>query len=369
MVKSPKKPEDVKDEPGAEERFKRGVKRALETPPKPHEEMKADRKVLGVVVSPPISEAFAFGAFDGSRCAFGIIDAKGDAVVPLEGDFVDVALQVMLADRVMRAVHLAFDDRMEAFCRIDMNEAAKSHIFISRVIDARMSAVIARWLDVDLAFIGHEIGRFVDAGVQVLFDVLRGDVGDVLGADFAATLNERHNSVLLRFRLAIMNVLLFAADIGFVAFDNLVASTDRAAFALGWRHRLANAHLKEPGCLVLHAEHAPELVRAHALLARSHQPERKEPFTKRNVAALHHGIGADGELLPAFLAMVVAGSWPRDWLFLRRLAHHRIWRQCLDGFRLLAKGASRPIRPALFFEMHACRVLVVKNRIGDVKHS
>jgi hypothetical protein len=38
-----KKPEDVKDEPGAEERFTRGLKRALETPPKPHDEVKAER--------------------------------------------------------------------------------------------------------------------------------------------------------------------------------------------------------------------------------------------------------------------------------------------------------------------------------------
>ena len=52
-------------------------------------------------------------------------------MVPLEGDFVDLALEVVFAYRVMRSVHLAFDDRMEAFRRIDMNETAKSHIFIS----------------------------------------------------------------------------------------------------------------------------------------------------------------------------------------------------------------------------------------------
>ncbi len=44
MAKAPKKPEEIEDEPGAEERFTRGLKRALETPPKPHEELKADLK-------------------------------------------------------------------------------------------------------------------------------------------------------------------------------------------------------------------------------------------------------------------------------------------------------------------------------------
>jgi hypothetical protein len=38
------KPENVKDEPGAEERFMRGIKKALKTPPKSHEELKAGRK-------------------------------------------------------------------------------------------------------------------------------------------------------------------------------------------------------------------------------------------------------------------------------------------------------------------------------------
>lgn len=44
MKSLPKKPEEVKDEPGAEDRFMRGVKRALDTPPKPHEELKAARR-------------------------------------------------------------------------------------------------------------------------------------------------------------------------------------------------------------------------------------------------------------------------------------------------------------------------------------
>jgi hypothetical protein len=43
MTRAPQKPEDVKDEPGAEERFMRGVKKALETPPKPHDEMRLEK--------------------------------------------------------------------------------------------------------------------------------------------------------------------------------------------------------------------------------------------------------------------------------------------------------------------------------------
>ena len=43
MIKAPEKPEDVKDEPGAEERFMSGIEKALETPPKPHDELRLER--------------------------------------------------------------------------------------------------------------------------------------------------------------------------------------------------------------------------------------------------------------------------------------------------------------------------------------
>jgi hypothetical protein len=39
-----KKKTEIKDEPGAEERFKRGIERALNTPPKPHKEVAGERK-------------------------------------------------------------------------------------------------------------------------------------------------------------------------------------------------------------------------------------------------------------------------------------------------------------------------------------
>ena len=38
------KKQQIEDEPGAEERFKRGIERALKTPPKPHKEAVSERK-------------------------------------------------------------------------------------------------------------------------------------------------------------------------------------------------------------------------------------------------------------------------------------------------------------------------------------
>lgn len=38
------KKQQLVDEPGAEERFKRGIERALNTPPKPHKEVTGERQ-------------------------------------------------------------------------------------------------------------------------------------------------------------------------------------------------------------------------------------------------------------------------------------------------------------------------------------
>jgi hypothetical protein len=222
--------------------------------------------------------------------------------------------------------------------------------------------------DVDLAFVGHEIGRLIDADVKMLFDILCGDVRNVLGANFAVALYQRHNGVLLWLRLAIVDVLLFAADVGFIALDNFVAAADRAAFVLGWRHRFANAHLKEPCAFVLKAKHPAELMRAHAFLGSRHQSEGEKPLRQRDMAALHDGFGADRELLAAFAAMVIAGCWLRDRFLLRGLAHHRFSGEGLHGLLLLAEGANSAGWPALLFKVLAGFVFVAKDLIRDVKH-
>jgi len=71
---------------------------------------------LGVLGSTrlPVHKALAFRAFKKVFGAFCVIDAKRATVIPLKRDFVDVALEVVFAYRVMRSVHLALDDRMEA---------------------------------------------------------------------------------------------------------------------------------------------------------------------------------------------------------------------------------------------------------------
>jgi hypothetical protein len=185
------------------------------------------------------------------------------------------------------------------------------------------------------------------------------------GAHFATALNKRMDSVFLWLWLALVDVLFLAADIGLVALDNEIATADWAAFGFRRRHGLTNTHLKKPCTLVLKAKHPAELMRAHSFLARGHQAEGEKPLTQGNVASLHDSARADREPLPALAAMVEAMNWLGDRVFLRRLAHH--WRG-LHGVLLLTEWARSAARPALSFKMLASRVVVVKDRIGDIKH-
>ena len=47
---------------------------------------------LGLAIRPPVKQALSFRTLDRIDSAGGIINAKGDAVIPLEGDLVDIAL-------------------------------------------------------------------------------------------------------------------------------------------------------------------------------------------------------------------------------------------------------------------------------------
>src|ERR1700722_12642580 len=69
--------------------------------------------------------------------------------------------------------------------------------------------------------------------------------------------------------------------------------------ARGRRRGFADAMAEEPSRLVGHAEHALELERAHALLARAHQVHREQPLGQRNLAALHDRADRDGKLAVA----------------------------------------------------------------------
>ena len=95
-----------------------------------------------------------------------------------------------------------------------------------------MTGELAASADIDVAIIRHQMGSGINVHFQVLADVLGGDVRYVFRAHRAVALNESYNGVLLRDRLALVDVLGLAADIGLIALDNLVKAADWASLGV-----------------------------------------------------------------------------------------------------------------------------------------
>jgi len=93
---------------------------------------------------------------------------------------------------------------------------------------------------------------------------------------------------------------------GLVNFKSLpfAAQRARAAFV----HRQPNAVADEPAGFEIDTENAAELIRAEALLARTHQVDRLQPDVQRDMARLEDGPDLDGERLPAGVALVNADA-------------------------------------------------------------
>src|SRR5271163_654784 len=84
-------------------------------------------------ISPPIGETTALGVANGSASALGIVDAQPFAVVVAVVEFVEIAMQVMLAHVLIRAVEPTLEDREEAFGGVGVDIAA--HVFLLTVLD------------------------------------------------------------------------------------------------------------------------------------------------------------------------------------------------------------------------------------------
>lgn len=202
------------------------------------------------------------------------------------------------------------------------------------------------------AAIAHQVRLAIDA-LHDLADVLAVDVRNVAGLETAAALDQRHDGVLRRDRLAVVDVLGLAADERLVRLDRLAGAAHRAVIRLGIEaHRLADAHGEEPGALVGDAERPMQLMRADALLAGGHQVEAQHPLRQRDLAALHDAADRHRERLLAVVAV--------DQAFAVRLAGEA------RDVRRAAVRADRAIRPAKAFEMGAGRILVVENRVREI---
>ena len=71
-------------------------------------------------------------------------------------------MQMALADRMVRAKHRALHEAETAFCGVDMQEAAKPHVFVGAVVDSAVAGEFVADPWVDKAFVGHQVAGAID---------------------------------------------------------------------------------------------------------------------------------------------------------------------------------------------------------------
>ena len=107
---------------------------------------------------PPIGEPLALDTLGGERGAFQVGHV---AAVVAEIEFAQVSLQMFGAHPLIIAGDPTLEDREVALDGVGVPEAA-AHIFLDRVSDGPVAAILAAGALVVTRFVGHEVGGAVD---------------------------------------------------------------------------------------------------------------------------------------------------------------------------------------------------------------
>lgn len=220
-----------------------------------------------------------------------------ETVVVPELELCNVKMQIFLADVVESADDTALDDRPESLNRIRVNRA--HDIFLGGVVYGGVRISLLAETVIANPLIGAEQANFVrDSFAYEGFQCGGLDVSDhasddvALAADrsgddcaLAASGGTRHSVTLVS-----VFVLGFAADEGFVNFDN----TAKLFFRLDQSNADFVSH-KPSGFDRTEAHVAAKLPRAHALFAGQDQVSDLEPVTERLVRVFEDRPGQMGE--------------------------------------------------------------------------
>ena len=173
-------------------------------------------------VRSPIHQALS----DNARNArFEAVKVGDLARVPFEILLRRVAVQMRLGNMVERAENGALQEAEIALGRVRMPEVGAG-VFVGAVVHSAVHGERRADLRIQRAFVRHEGAGLVRVGVDDWAQGLGGDRGDMERAGVAVALNEREHG-LLRRGLAKRAVLGFAADIGFVGFDDFAFAAHR----------------------------------------------------------------------------------------------------------------------------------------------
>lgn len=301
------------------------------------------RRNLRFCVNPPIGKALAADALEGCYGALSVAATDRVAVVVTKVELVQVALQMIAGNVVIGSDQAALHDGEIALHAVGGDFPA--HILPLGVVDLgvhgegllTLHGVIAR------AGIRHNVGVFVNLGLQHFLQVFPVHGRNVEGTDIPIALDKGNNLVHLLERSATtarsLGAVVLGAEVGFIGFNDFATTTQRAS-RIGLES-LTDAVRHEPCGLVGHTQNPVQLVAAHALLGRAEQIDRLQPDIQLDLGTLKDCPNGHGKRFAAVTALVeaFAGRIPIKRVML--LAHNAAMRayraiRPADGFKVLA---------------------------------
>ena len=278
-----------------------------------------------------VSETLAFGTDQSLIRASSIIEAEFDAVVISEVEFGEIPFQVRFADMEVTAVDATLQDGEEALDRVGVGFVPD--ILFLGMVDGLVSAFEGGAdRGVDVGLIGHEPAIRMGMSGDHWIEVAGGHVRDVETTDPSATLHQGDDG-MLRWDRTEGAVAGFAAHVGFVRLDRHARASHWLRHEwLEFFHTLPDPMAQEPGGFHAATKSPLDLTSSKALLAAGHEVDDLKPNMQRDVAGLEDRSHANGEGLPAGVAL------PKS----RSIA---LTAQPPGSVQRAALWADRPIRP------------------------
>src|SRR3990172_2726351 len=226
------------------------------------------------------------------------------AVIQPERKLVDVSAQVLAAGVVVNAEYPALHDREHALDAVGRDVAA--HVFPTAVVDRFVAEEQAIKPTVSRRLVGVQRRANRNTRMNCTVYGVQVHVGNRRGNRLATALTHaEHRSLTdcaapgIEFFYGVL-VRLLAAKIGFVNFNDALQLGQIIAA------RLTQAMQDEPRGFLGDADLLGQLQRGNALTARYKQVHGINPLLQRNMRPLENSAGANGEILAAGIATVIA---------------------------------------------------------------
>lgn len=260
------------------------------------------------------------------------------AFVQPKSELVNVPAKVLRTDMMIGAVDAALLDGPNAFDAVRRDAIADE--FSGAVVDGLVLKLQCSQPGVSAVLVGMQRRSRFDAGLDFCLErpnirsrhyLYRCATAALPHAENRCFADRAAPSVKL---LALVLVRLFAADVRLVNFDDAAQLVELVAACL------AEPPEDEPSRLLGNADLLGELHRGDALACRNDEIHRIDPLMQRNMRPFEDRAGANGEILLAMIAAIVAALADSD-----PIAH-------------AANGTKRTFGPKPAFEVHPCTLLV-----------